>query len=91
MAPNTLQSAWGGGNQRTASEDPLSLFFSLLPSAFVPPLAATEGFSPLVMRARSLSEVLGAAEAAPYAPPPGTQGTYQSNWGGLTDDHLLTM
>lgn len=21
----------------------------------------------------------------------GTQGTYQSNWGGLTDDHLLTV
>lgn len=95
MAPNTLQSALG--EREDCQRGPPVPPFSLLPSALLPlaaaAAAAVSGWraSRRWIRARSLSEMLGAAEAALYALPPDTQGTYQSNWGGLTDDHLLTM
>lgn len=91
---NTLHRA--GGREKCQRGPPVPPF-SPLPSAFCPfaPAASLVGkvlAAGYVRASRllALRNAWGSRTCSVHAAS-GTQGTYQSNWGGLTDDHLLTM
>ena len=93
---SALQSASGKGKGINASEDPRPSFHPQLPSAFCPSRSCRDSCLKLLSVGYVLRRLLvsrNACSSRIYSVRAafGTQGAYQSNWGGLTDDHLLTM